>query len=165
MIASWQEQRDWGLTYALEALQLGGSPLAGPVAAAWADVYPDPNPPPPAQDGWAPASPGQAYAVGRWTLGFDTESGAVAELSDAVTGQTWAAAGDASFLGRLQYDTYDNASIAEYLRVGGHWQDRAGGSMRESGLWWRASQPLSCSRLLAGVRVAVAADGQLPQGV
>lgn len=116
MIASWQEQRDWGLTYALEALRVGGSPLAASVAAAWADVYPDPNPPPPAQDGWAPATPGRAYSVGRWSVAFDAASGAVTSLSDAVTGQAWASPGAGSFLGRLQYDTYDNASIGVYLQ-------------------------------------------------
>jgi hypothetical protein len=102
MIASWQEQRDWGLNYALEALRVGGSPLATAIAAAWADIYPPPNPPPPSQAGWTPASPGSNYSVGRWTLAFDSVSGALSTLVDSATGQAWARPDDGSFLGLLQ---------------------------------------------------------------
>lgn len=96
---------------------MGGSSLADPISAAWADIYPDPNPSPPPADGWSPASPGRVYSIGRWTVAFDAVSGAISSLVDSITKQTWAIPADGSFLGLVQYDTFDNASIAEYLEV------------------------------------------------
>jgi hypothetical protein len=116
VMASWQEQRDWGLTYPLEALP-PGHPLRAAVEGAWADLYPHG---PPSLDGWAPvAEPGAEVVVGDWRLAFDGATGALALLVDeGGGGSVWAnATADGSFLGLAEYHSYDNVSIAYWLEA------------------------------------------------
>jgi len=118
VIASWQEQRDWGLAYPLAALP-PAHPLRAAVVAAWEDVYPRGAPP---LAGWAPvAAPGAEVAVGGWRLAFDGATGALALLVDeAAAGgaAVWAnASADGSFLGLAEYRTYDNVSVAFWLEA------------------------------------------------
>jgi hypothetical protein len=118
MVASWQEQRDWGLGLPLQALERHA--LHAEVAAAWADLYPPAPPPAPAAGGWVPLAPGAApETVGVWTLAFDAQSGALSLLAQAgvAPGAAWvnASADGASVFFAAEYQTYDNASIAEWL--------------------------------------------------
>ena len=79
VISSWQEQRDWGLTYPLEALA-SDHPLRVAITDAWADLYPHG---PPSLDGWSPvANPSVEVVVGDWRLAFDETTGALALLVD-----------------------------------------------------------------------------------
>ena len=117
VIASWQEQRDWGLTYPLAALP-PAHPLRAAVEAAWEDLYPHGAP---SLAGWTPvASPGAEVAVGDWRLAFDGATGALALLVDeaAAPPAVWAnASADGSFLGLAEYHSYDNVSIAYWLEA------------------------------------------------
>jgi hypothetical protein len=115
VVASWQEQRAWGLDYPLQALPQG-HPLRAAVAEAWADVYPHGAP---SLAGWDPVgAPGGEVAVGDWRLAFDGASGALALLVDAAAGEVWAnASDDGSFLGLAEYHSYDNISIAYWLEA------------------------------------------------
>lgn len=106
-IASWHEQRAYGLDSALEALTLAGHPLAATIKAAWADLRPSGAP---SLDGWTPAAPATPHVVGAWTLAFDAVTGAISQLVSGT--QTWVdSAADGSFLGLAEYHTYDNTSI------------------------------------------------------
>jgi len=115
VMASWQEQREWGLAYPLQALPQG-HPLRAAVVEAWADVYPHGAP---SREGWAPVNdPGGEVAVGDWRVAFDGATGALALLVDSVGGGVWAnASADGSFLGLAEYHSYDNVSIAYWLQA------------------------------------------------
>ena len=119
VVASWQEQREWGLDYPLEALPQG-HPLRVAVMEAWADVYPHGAP---TLEGWTPVGdPAGEVEVGGWRLAFDGASGALALLVDdtggAGGGGVWAnASADGSFLGLAEYHTYDNISVAYWLEA------------------------------------------------
>jgi len=89
VLATWAEQRAWCIDLSLGALVDGGHALAPAVAAALADLTPD-APPSPAADGFAPFAAGAVYAAGRWSIGFDAATGAIATLVDTTTGQVWA---------------------------------------------------------------------------
>jgi hypothetical protein len=115
ILASWHEQRAFGLDYALGALPTG-HPLRAAVEAAWAELAPPAAPPNPAGDGWTAATPGKPYTVGRYTLAFDGATGAVSSLIDAGTGAVWAsAAGDGSSLGLVEYQTYSVDDYAAWM--------------------------------------------------
>ena len=106
VVASWAEQRDWCATYAVEALAVGGHPLAAPVAAALSELFPPPEPPSPAALGYAPFAPGALYTgSAAWEIAFDGASGAVSHLRDARPGgRVWADAASAgTFLAQLHY--------------------------------------------------------------
>jgi hypothetical protein len=118
VMASWQEQRDWGLTYPLEALA-PGHPLRTAITKAWADLYPHG---PPSLNGWSPvASPGEEVSVGDWRFAFDVDTGALALLVDEAPGSgggpvVWAnTSADGSFIGLTEYHSYDNISIANWV--------------------------------------------------
>ena len=156
VIASWQEQRDWGLAYPLAALP-PAHPLRAAVEAAWADIYPHGAP---SLEGWAPvAAPGAEVAVGDWRLAFDGATGALSLLVDnAAGGGVWAnASADGSFLGLAEYHSYDNVSIANWMEAynvknpnpnsfGKPNISEAGAANHTApqqllGLWTRAAQP------------------------
>ena len=106
VVASWQEQRDWCAGHAIEALQIGGHALAGPVAATLADLFPSPSQPDPVALGFAPFAPGAVYqGSAAWALAFDGVTGAVALLQDKRQGGvTWVNASlDGSALGWVHY--------------------------------------------------------------
>jgi len=91
IVASWQEQRDWCATYAIEALAVASHPLAAPVASAYADLFPPASPPDPAGAGFSPFPAGSTYAgSAAWELAFDGASGALALLVDKRSGRVWA---------------------------------------------------------------------------
>lgn len=115
VLASWQEQRAWCIDYSLGALQAGGHALAPAVAAALADLTPT-APPQPAQQGYAPFAAGSVYAAGRWSIGFDAATGAIATLADSQTGQSWASPADGSRLAWLHYVTL---SADDYVTMTG----------------------------------------------
>ena len=75
------------------------------MAAALADLTPT-APPAPAAEGFAPYAAGTVYAAGRWSVGFDAATGAIATLADAATGQIWAnLSADGSMLAWPHYVT------------------------------------------------------------
>ena len=109
IIASWHEQRLYGLDAPMEAL--GKHPLAAKIAASWAELHPQGAP---SLAGWTPAAPTTPHVVGGWTIAFDSVSGAVSYLSDttAIPPSVWVdTLRDGSFLGLAQYRTYDNTSV------------------------------------------------------
>jgi hypothetical protein len=111
-IASWEEQRLYGLSAPLEALT--GHPLGATIAALWSDLFPAGTP---SLAGFTPAAPGAIVTVGTWTLSFDAASGALALLVDGAQSPptVWAnASADGSFLGLSEYRTYDAASLANF---------------------------------------------------
>lgn len=120
-VASWQEQRDWGLGYPLQALE--GHPLQAAVAEAWADLYPPVPPPTPSNDGWVPFSPGgPPQEVGEWGVGFDPLSGALSLLTHQGSGGDTVAwvnttQDPLSVFFAAEYQTYDNASINEWMNL------------------------------------------------
>ena len=117
VVASWQEQRDWCATYAVEALAVGGHPLAAPVAAALSELVPSPQPPAPAALGYAPFAPGAPYTrSAAWEIAFDGATGAVSLLRDArAGGLAWAdSAADGTFLAQLHYTTLSAADYDVY---------------------------------------------------
>jgi len=111
VVSSWAEQRAWCVDMSLAALTGAGHPLAPAVAAALADLTPT-APPAPAAEGYAPYAAGTVYAAGRWSVGFDAATGAIAALSDALTGQVWASPDDGSRLAYLQYNTLSSDDYA-----------------------------------------------------
>lgn len=84
VVASWEEQRDWCVTYALDALQ--GYPLAGPVSSALADLFPAASQPDPASAGFLPFSAGSIFTGGVWRLAFDSSTGSLSLLEDLRPG-------------------------------------------------------------------------------
>jgi hypothetical protein len=91
VVASWQEQRDWCATYAIQALQVASHPLAGPVADAYADLFPPASPPDPAGTGFAPFAAGARYTGSpSWDLSFDAATGALSLLVEKPSGRVWA---------------------------------------------------------------------------
>jgi hypothetical protein len=139
-VASWQEQRDWGLGFPLQAL--AGHPLQAALAEAWGDLYPPLPPPSPGSaagggDGWAPLQPGAPpETVGQWTVAFHPQSGALSLLAHNPPPPQplqQAGAGGGGDPGRLvwvnttqdplsvffaaEYQTYDNASINEWMAL------------------------------------------------
>ena len=117
-IASWEEQRVWGLEYALEALRSAGHPLAAGIGEAWADVYPPAPPPAPAGEGWVPFSPSATPAVAisdTLTVGFSAASGGLSFLASGAVVWANGSSGDGSVLFEAEYQTYDNSSINQWL--------------------------------------------------
>lgn len=114
VLQSWHEQRDWGMKYAIDALPTS-SPLKQQLIDAFNTLHPGPAPVP-ASNGWAPASAGQQYTVGRYTMTFDSVTGAIAYLHDAGTASTWAnQAVDGSKLGWFEYLTYSVQDYTDFI--------------------------------------------------
>lgn len=112
VIASWEEQRTYGLSIPLEAL--GSHPLGDTIASLWSDLFPAGAP---SLAGYSPATAGAILSVGSWTLSFDSSSGALALLVDGAKAPptVWAnTSADGSFLGLSEYRTYDSASLANF---------------------------------------------------
>ena len=107
IVASWQEQRDWCITYALGALP-PSHPLAQPLAAALADLTPPPSQPSPtAGSGFAPFPAGTVYTKSAsWDIAFSGAVAGISYLKDKRAGidRVWAdAATDGSFLAQVWY--------------------------------------------------------------
>lgn len=115
-VQSWQEQRDWGFTYALQALG-DGHPLAAQLTSAFASVYPPLAPPAPGApgDGWQPLPPGQRVTAGRFELAFDGATGALAHLVDTSSGVTWLEDGAGALFGLPHYQTYTETDFALFI--------------------------------------------------
>jgi hypothetical protein len=113
MLASWQEQRDFGLTYALGALG-AAHPLRALVEEAWAAGVAPAAEPDPTTDGWAPYAPGTVYNGGRFSIAFDAATGAVSHLSDATSGQTWVDGASSLFAAPL-YHTYSQDDYTAFI--------------------------------------------------
>ena len=114
VVASWQEQRDWCATYAVEALEVGAHPLAPAVAAALADLFPPAAQPDPAALGFVPYAAGAVYSGSAvWTLAFDAATGALSYLKDARPGgRVWAdAAGEGTSLATVHYTALSAADF------------------------------------------------------
>jgi hypothetical protein len=114
-VDSWQEQRDWGFTYALQALG-PGHPLAAQLAAAFASVYPPPAPPAPGAggDGWQPLPPGQRVAAGRFEVAVDAATGALSRLVDTASGTAWLD-GDGALFALPHYQTYTEHDFTAFI--------------------------------------------------
>lgn len=112
IIASWVEQRLYGLSVPLEALS--GHPLGATIASLWSDLFPEGAP---SLAGFTPVTPGSILTVGTWSLLFDSASGALALLVDGAKSPpaVWAnTSADGSFLGLSEYRTYDSATLANF---------------------------------------------------
>ena len=116
---SWQEQRDFGITYALAALP-PGHPFAGPLAAAWSSVRPPPAQPDPVALGFTLAALGTALPAGASaTLTFDSVTGSIS-LARVVLGggqvATWGDGSATSVIGGLfEYHTYSAANYTDFI--------------------------------------------------
>jgi hypothetical protein len=113
MEESWVRQATWGLDDAL--LALGDHPLAAAINASWADMLPQqPNV---SSLKYVTAAQLGAYPIfsaGRFSVGFDPTTGALARFVDEATGIVW---GDfnTSALGVLTYDTYDQDTYTDFM--------------------------------------------------
>lgn len=109
---SWWEQRDWGITYPLQALTDANHPLLDilrPELAALLPTQPDP-----VQEGYTPVSdPSKPISCGDLLVAFDAATGAVTTLHNTKTGQDYAAAG--SPLLELVYRTYSQADYTQFI--------------------------------------------------
>jgi hypothetical protein len=115
MLQSWQEQRDFGIYYALEAL--GSHPLAETLQTAWNSMYPSPLLPNPALLGYAPFDISSSASAGRFVLRFDSATGAIGYLQDNTTGQVWADASESALLGVIHYQTYNETDFDNYVNA------------------------------------------------
>ena len=114
MTSSWQEQRDWGFTYALQAL--GSHPLRGQLEAAFSSIYPPSTQPSPSSaDGWNTLAPGRVVNAGRFSIAFDPVTGAISYLFDSLTGQTWADVSKGALMGVVHYQTYTEADYTHFV--------------------------------------------------
>ena len=84
---SWWEQRQWGVTIAIDTLANANHPLAAVLKAAVADLQPK-VPSRSASEGFKPAKPGQTFKCGGVSIGFD-ETGAISHLVGS-DGHVWA---------------------------------------------------------------------------
>lgn len=73
---SWWEQREWGITYAIDTLASAGHPLASKVQEGFDALKPGV----PDLTGFVEGSAGKAYACGDVTIAFD-DSGAISQLT------------------------------------------------------------------------------------
>jgi hypothetical protein len=93
---TWQEQRDWGLTFPVAAL--ADHPLAQDILQAWRALSPQP----PSSTGYAPVEdPSKPIVVADITLAFDKTTGALNRLDDAKRGISWLDSGH--MLGTFEY--------------------------------------------------------------
>lgn len=116
MVTSWNEQRDYGIWYAIEAL--GEHPLAALLQEAWDALTPPPPPASPAAAGFSPLEPGAApISTGAVTIGFDASTGAISTLIDEVTGHVWSNASASSALSLLEYHTYDGDDYVTFINA------------------------------------------------
>jgi Domain of unknown function (DUF5054) len=113
MVSSWNEQRAYGFDYPLQALDLGGHPLAAQLRDAFSALPPPAVPPSPPSMGFAPMEPGQVYNAGRFSIAFDLRG--ISHLSDSVTGQVWADSTTDSVLGYVHYTTYDANDFTNFI--------------------------------------------------
>lgn len=116
MEASWARQARWGLDDALSAL--GDHPMAAAINASWAAMTPA-APDTTALKYLSPAdlAAKPVFPVGRFEIGFDPATGAIAHLHDLVTGVVWTdfdgpAAG---YLAALNYITYNQNNYTDFL--------------------------------------------------
>eukprot|EP00041_Stephanoeca_diplocostata_P034203 m.1150901 g.1150901 ORF g.1150901 m.1150901 type:complete len:780 (+) comp24479_c0_seq2:116-2455(+) len=107
---SWWEQREWGVTLALDTLNNGDHPLAEPLLKAIADLQP--QVPDVTVDGFTPAQPGTRYTCGAGgnavDIAFDS-TGAVTRL-----GQSWVDEPGSALL-KLVYRTYSATDVASFF--------------------------------------------------
>jgi Domain of unknown function (DUF5054) len=113
MEESWVRQATWGLDDALLALE--DHPLAAVINTSWAEL--SPQLPDLSSLKYVSAAQLRAYptfSAGRFTVGFDPDSGALAHLVDETTGTLW---GDfnTSALGVLNYATYDQDTYTNFM--------------------------------------------------
>lgn len=102
---SWVEQREY-LTQALAALE--GSPLYDEVVKSLAAS--DPREPDLSE--WTPLSSTE-MVTDRFTVGFDSSSGAISRLQDRQTGNAWA--DEDHLLARFSYRVYGEDDYARYI--------------------------------------------------
>eukprot|EP00756_Hemistasia_phaeocysticola_P056269 Hpha_TRINITY_DN3234_c0_g1::TRINITY_DN3234_c0_g1_i1::g.186050::m.186050 len=83
---SWWEQRDWGVTFPLQALPPSHplKKIAEEEVAGVVEAVPDLQ-----KEGFSKASPGSTFTCGSTTIGFDKDSGAVTTLVDGRNNQSW----------------------------------------------------------------------------
>ena len=112
-VSTWLEQRRWCVDLAIAAA--AGTPLAAPLAATLADLRVGAaTPPPPRALGFAPLAPGAPFDAGRFRVGFDAATGAVATLVDGATGVAWAAPADGTALLWAHYVALDAADFTNF---------------------------------------------------
>eukprot|EP00045_Choanoeca_perplexa_P014370 m.168729 g.168729 ORF g.168729 m.168729 type:complete len:726 (-) comp16655_c1_seq1:414-2591(-) len=78
--SSWHEQRDWGLTYALQALELKQHPLAAEIRAALAENDASGSP---SLDGYTEVKPSQVFSFEDASFQVDAATGALVHLQRA----------------------------------------------------------------------------------
>lgn len=113
-ISSWQEQRDWGFSYALQALG-PAHPLAAQLTAAFASVYPPPVQPAPGAEGWQRLPAGKRVAAGRFEVAVDAATGALSHLVDTASGITWLDEAGGALFALPHYQTYTEADFAAFI--------------------------------------------------
>ena len=107
---SWWEQRQWGVTIAIDTLANANHPLAAVLKAAVADLQPK-VPSRSASEGFKPAKAGETFKCGGVSIGFDA-TGAISHLVGS-DGHVWA---DATHtLAQLKYRSYSAADVAEFF--------------------------------------------------
>lgn len=107
---SWWEQRNWGVTIAIDTLVNAKHPLADVLRAEVADLQPKV----PSRLGFKAAKAGDLFKCGRGqkiSIGFDS-TGAVAHLV-GTDGYAYATPG--STLAQLKYRSYSAADVAEFF--------------------------------------------------
>jgi hypothetical protein len=140
METSWWEQRHWGITLGMEALQLGKdadpSSLAAKLLRALEDGFQELRPTVPSSAGYTVAHAGAVFKCGTSELGFDA-TGAISHF--VRDGFTWADAGHA--LAQLKYRAYTGAEVGAEQSSGDYGK---GGLPAEiqGGLWHTRLQAL-----------------------
>jgi hypothetical protein len=107
------EQRDWGLTFARQAL--GTHPLGAAIDARWAELSPPYAPP--AIAGWTPVkNDGQTLVCGNTQFALDPATGAFTTLSTVgASGVRVAWASPLAPLGWLEYQQHSTAQYYDFF--------------------------------------------------
>lgn len=110
---SWWEQRDWGITYPLEALSDARHPLLDLVQYQLSSLVPHiPDPP---SEGYAPVpDTAQIFTVGDFHIGFNSSTGALHYLKNTKTGQVYADGESPLF--EYVYRTYSQDDYVQFIR-------------------------------------------------